>query len=105
MIALTDAPDLPLLANLPIPDRKADLPHMGLAEHVIADYQSLGLSLKAHPLRFLRESSPAMLYPRRAVEARRMAVARSRRIAVIASAPLEWQRGGDSCAGRRGPRA
>jgi error-prone DNA polymerase len=47
---------LPLLANLPIPDRKADLPHMGLAEHVIADYQSLGLSLKAHPLRFLRES-------------------------------------------------
>ena len=28
----------------------------GCAEHVVADYQSTGLSLKAHPLRFLRDA-------------------------------------------------
>lgn len=32
-----------------------ELPAMGLAEHVTADYQTLRLSLKAHPLRFLRD--------------------------------------------------
>jgi error-prone DNA polymerase len=31
-----------------------DLPVMAQGEHVIADYRSTGLSLKAHPLRFLR---------------------------------------------------
>jgi error-prone DNA polymerase len=45
---------MPLLADLPIVVRKPDLPLMALPEHVAADYQSTGLSLKAHPLRFLR---------------------------------------------------
>lgn len=31
------------------------LPEMPLSEHVINDYQTLGLSLKAHPLSFLRQ--------------------------------------------------
>lgn len=31
------------------------LPAMPLAEHVLADYQTLRLSLKAHPLKFLRQ--------------------------------------------------
>jgi error-prone DNA polymerase len=31
------------------------LPEMGLAEHVIEDYKTLSLSLKAHPLNFARE--------------------------------------------------
>ncbi|TIX69300.1 MAG: hypothetical protein E5V21_28025, partial [Mesorhizobium sp.] len=31
------------------------LPTMPLGEHVIHDYRSLGLSLKAHPLAFLRQ--------------------------------------------------
>ncbi|TGW04441.1 error-prone DNA polymerase, partial [Mesorhizobium sp. M2D.F.Ca.ET.145.01.1.1] len=31
------------------------LPKMPLGEHVIHDYRSLGLSLKAHPVAFLRE--------------------------------------------------
>ena len=32
---------------------------MALAEHVVADYQTTGLSLKAHPLRFLRTALAA----------------------------------------------
>ncbi len=53
-----DAP-LPLFAAA---DRRelgeepdAALPTMALAEHVIADYQTLRLSLKAHPMAFLRD--------------------------------------------------
>ena len=33
----------------------AQLPAMPLAEHVVNDYQTIRLSLKAHPMRFLRE--------------------------------------------------
>jgi error-prone DNA polymerase len=51
---LTEHTDLPLLASLPVQVLDADLPQMPLAEHVVADYQFTGLSLKAHPLRFLR---------------------------------------------------
>jgi len=36
------------------PEPAVTLPPMPLNEHVIADYQSLSLSLKAHPLAFLR---------------------------------------------------
>lgn len=32
-----------------------DLPQMELAEHVIADYQTIRLSLKSHPMAFLRD--------------------------------------------------
>ena len=35
--------------------RRRKLPRMPLGEHVIHDYRSLGLSLKAHPVAFLRE--------------------------------------------------
>lgn len=56
--ALHDAPDLPLFA-----DHRAEgaetpfiLPQMPVCEHVVADYQTLRLSLKAHPLSFLRAS-------------------------------------------------
>ena len=45
---------LPLFADQPVAEREASLPAMPLPEHVIADYQTTGLSLKAHPLRFLR---------------------------------------------------
>ena len=51
---LNDARALPLFATLPVQANVADLPHMRLAEHVVADYQAARLSLKAHPLRFLR---------------------------------------------------
>jgi error-prone DNA polymerase len=39
-----------------VPDRPAPLPAMPLGQHVIEDYQATGLSLKAHPLSFLRET-------------------------------------------------
>ncbi|MEZ5854357.1 MAG: error-prone DNA polymerase [Hyphomicrobiaceae bacterium] len=52
-----DAP-LPLFAWSATPDRGVDpvveLPTMPLSEHVVHDYQTLRLSLKAHPMSFLR---------------------------------------------------
>ena len=51
---LDRAPALPLFADLPVSVRQADLPVMALAEQVTADYRTTGLSLKAHPMRFLR---------------------------------------------------
>ena len=56
--ALKDAPDLPLFTGTedegtepPVP-----LPDMPVTEQVVADYQTLRLSLKAHPMSFLRPS-------------------------------------------------
>ncbi len=56
--ALRDAPDLPLFNNQRDegPDIDFTLPQMPLCEHVVADYQTLRLSLKAHPMAFLRRS-------------------------------------------------
>ena len=55
---LQDSPDLPLFAHADAAgvgvEESADLPVMPLAEHVVNDYQTLRLSLKAHPLSFLR---------------------------------------------------
>ncbi|SDE52324.1 error-prone DNA polymerase [Limimaricola pyoseonensis] len=62
--ALKDAPDLPLFreardegAEVPVP-----LPAMPVCEQVVADYQTLRLSLKAHPMAFLRRSLEAQGY-------------------------------------------
>jgi len=57
--ALRQAPDLPLFAASQARDEgeeavAAELPAMPLAEHVISDYQTVRLSLKAHPMHFLR---------------------------------------------------
>lgn len=56
--ALPDAETLPLFAwgeaSDTGPDPDVALPPMQLSEHVVADYQTLRLSLKAHPLSFLR---------------------------------------------------
>ncbi len=57
--ALKQAPDLPLFAFAEARDEGAEsapaqLPQMPLAEHVISDYQTVRLSLKAHPMHFLR---------------------------------------------------
>lgn len=55
---LADTPDLPLFTHADTADFGAEteaiLPVMPLAEHVVNDYQTLRLSLKAHPLSFLR---------------------------------------------------
>jgi error-prone DNA polymerase len=57
--ALKQVPDLPLFAYAEERDEgveevPAQLPAMPLAEHVISDYQTIRLSLKAHPMHFLR---------------------------------------------------
>ncbi len=49
---------LPLFAHADAPEQEAeplvDLPPMAAGDHVIADYQTLRLSLRAHPVSFLR---------------------------------------------------
>jgi error-prone DNA polymerase len=57
--ALKSAPDLPLFAHAEARDEgsesePAELPAMALSEHVVNDYQTIRLSLKAHPMSFLR---------------------------------------------------
>jgi error-prone DNA polymerase len=59
--SLVAAPDLPLFAAAAERDEGAEraltrLPRMPLSEEVVADYQTQRLSLKAHPLAFLRAS-------------------------------------------------
>jgi error-prone DNA polymerase len=58
--ALKNGPDLPLFTYADARDEGAErepaqLPAMPLAEHVVNDYQTIRLSLKAHPMRFLRD--------------------------------------------------
>ncbi|MDP5084078.1 MAG: error-prone DNA polymerase [Yoonia sp.] len=56
--ALRDAPDLPLFADHADEGAEVrfDLPQMPVCEQVVADYQTTRLSLKAHPMSFLRRS-------------------------------------------------
>lgn len=58
--ALPDTQTLPLFASKATADHGEEptvsLPSMSLGEHVVDDYQALRLSLKAHPLSFLRAS-------------------------------------------------
>ncbi len=51
---LSDLAELPLFADQPVSVDHAALPVMTTGEHVINDYQTAGLSLRAHPMRFLR---------------------------------------------------
>jgi len=56
--AIKSEKPLPLFAHAEISgqgeDPTIDLPSMPLPEHVVVDYQTTGLSLKAHPLSFMR---------------------------------------------------
>ncbi|NEK21843.1 DNA polymerase III subunit alpha [Sulfitobacter sp. JBTF-M27] len=57
---LKDAPALPIFEAAEARDEGAEpqvsLPAMPQAEHVVADYQTLRLSLKAHPMSFFRSA-------------------------------------------------
>ena len=69
--ALRDAPDLPLFAETRDEGAEVrfDLPQMPICEHVVADYQTTRLSLKAHPMSFLRASMDKQGYtPTRMLE-------------------------------------
>lgn len=65
--ALKQAPDLPLFMAAEERDEGAELvpaklPAMPLSEHVVNDYQTVRLSLKAHPMGFLRERYAAQKF-------------------------------------------
>ncbi|NUT01183.1 MAG: error-prone DNA polymerase, partial [Sphingomonas sp.] len=65
--ALKQAPDLPLFVAADARDEGAELeparlPEMPLSEHVVNDYQTIRLSLKAHPMAFLRERYTAQKF-------------------------------------------
>ncbi|PWJ14459.1 error-prone DNA polymerase [Jannaschia seohaensis] len=66
--AIRNAPDLPLFTHADAPDTgeeaESPLPAMPLREQVVADYQTARLSLKAHPVAFLRRSMAAQGYIR-----------------------------------------
>jgi error-prone DNA polymerase len=51
---------MPLLANLADEEPPAELPSMPLMEQVFADYRTSRLSLKAHPISFLRRELDAL---------------------------------------------
>ena len=57
--ALEDSPPTPLLGfpvpESPVPESPVQLPLMPLGEHVIDDYRTMRLSLKAHPVGLLRK--------------------------------------------------
>jgi error-prone DNA polymerase len=90
--ALRDAPDLPLYGEAP--DEGAEmtvpLPAMPLPEQVVADYQTLRLSLKAHPMAFLRRSLHAQGY----LAAGDLATARNHQRVKLAGLVLIRQRPG-----------
>ena len=67
--ALRPVPELPLFAAARTREEgeerdKAILPAMPLAEHVVSDYQTTRLSLKAHPMQFLRDHYAAQGFVR-----------------------------------------
>jgi error-prone DNA polymerase len=68
--AIRAAPDLPLFAHAEAPDvgpePEPTLPAMPLREQVVADYQTARLSLKAHPIAFMRAAMRAQGYTRAA---------------------------------------
>jgi error-prone DNA polymerase len=89
-----DKDDLPLLARITMPDLEQDaaLPAMPIGEHVVEDYRHLHLSLKAHPLSFLR----ADLDRRGIIRHERLAALRSGARVTIAGLVLVRQRPGDA---------
>ncbi len=87
-----DKDDLPLFARVAMPELEPDaaLPPMRLGEHVIEDYRHLRLSLKAHPVSFLR----ADLDHRGILRHERLAALRSGQRVTVAGLVLVRQRPG-----------
>ena len=95
--ALKQAPDLPLFAFADARDEgsesaPAELPQMPLAEHVVNDYQTVRLSLKAHPMHFLRAHYRAAKF----ITAEQLHSLRDGRRLAIAGVVLIRQRPGTS---------
>jgi DNA polymerase III alpha subunit len=89
-----DKDDLPLFASVAMPELEADaaLPPMPLGEQVVADYRHLHLSLKAHPVSFLRGE----IERRGIVRHERLGALPSGRIVTVAGLVLVRQRPGSA---------
>ncbi|MFM9863534.1 MAG: OB-fold nucleic acid binding domain-containing protein, partial [Micropepsaceae bacterium] len=87
-----DKDDLPLLAAASARNHEPDfaLPAMHLGEHVVEDYRHLHLSLKAHPVSFLRDQLTA----RRIVENATLPTVKDGRIVTVSGLILVRQRPG-----------
>jgi error-prone DNA polymerase len=84
------AAPVPLIAEAPGPEVELALPDMALSEHVVADYQTTRLSLKGHPMAFLRADFAA----ERAVSCARTAELKDADPATCAGVVLVRQRPG-----------
>ena len=94
LVATDGAETLPLFAAAGVPtgrlDVQGDLPAMPGGEEVIHDYRAMTLSLKAHPVSFLRDS----LTRRKVVHADSLRTLPAGRIVVVAGLVLVRQRPG-----------
>ena len=89
-----DKDDLPLFARSPLTNREPDaaLPAMAPGEEVIEDYRHLHLSVKAHPVSFLR----AALQSRGILPSEQLSTIASGRRAAVAGLVLVRQRPGSA---------
>jgi error-prone DNA polymerase len=87
-----DKDDLPLLALTSAREHEQDfaLPVMPLGQHIVEDYRHLHLSLKAHPVSFLREN----LNRRRVIPNEALSTTRAGRSVEVAGLVLVRQRPG-----------
>jgi error-prone DNA polymerase len=94
--ALAKAKPLPLFAFADERDQGQEqsvtLPEMPLSEHVVNDYQTIKLSLKAHPMSFLREICAA----RKAIDFTALKSAKNHAAVTIAGVVLVRQRPGSA---------
>ena len=94
--ALARATPLPLFAFAATSDRGAEppiaLPSMPLSEHVVNDYQTLRLSLRAHPMEFLR----ARCEKERVIDNDRLRQTRNGAFVTVAGIVLVRQRPGSA---------
>ncbi len=77
-------------SHIPVEDLTAPLPIMSLGQHVVEDYTSVGLSLRAHPLKLLRHR----LQPLKVVQSKDLATARNNGRIRVAGLVLVRQRPG-----------
>jgi error-prone DNA polymerase len=92
-----DAADAPLLAGLDLPESRKpppSLPTMSSGEAVVADYRTLQLSLRAHPLALLRPALVARA--REAVPADRLPMLPNRATTMVAGLVLVRQQPGSA---------
>ncbi|SHI41602.1 error-prone DNA polymerase [Wenxinia saemankumensis] len=91
---LHDAPDLPLFRGTRDEgaERQVPLPAMPVAEQVVADYQTLRLSLKKHPMAFLRKSLRQQGY----IDSAALRTSRNRQKVKLAGLVLIRQRPGSA---------